>query len=186
MQEQPKGNETNWSFKDEASGQQLGAPENPGPPPSIDAITWTGSEFLDKQKTFSWYLGLAGVIAVVCGIIYLLGRDVFPVVFIIIISVLFAVVASRRPRQLQYTIDDNGLSVGRRGYSFADFKSFSLQQDGAIGYINLMPLKRLAMEVSIFYPPEEEQRVIEALSQHIPHDQVEEPMVDKLFKNFHF
>ena len=185
MQPNTDGNQADWSYSNEPDQSQLGAPEIPDRP-IVDTITWTGSEFLDKHKNATWYLSLAVIIAVICAVIYLIGRDIFPVIFIVIISILFAIVASRKPRQIQYSVSDSGLSIGRRTYSFADFKSFSLQQDGAIGYVNLMPLKRLALEVSLYYPPEEENRVIEAISSHIPHDQVEEPLVDRLFKTFHF
>ena len=151
-----------------------------------EPITWTGSEFIAQQKNAVWYLLLAVFIVVVCGVIYFISKDVLSVVFIAVMGVLFAIIAGRKPRQLQYQIDNHGLQVGQRSYSFNDFKSFSLQRDGAIGYVNLFPLKRLRNELSIYYAPEDEQRIFEALAQHIPNEQRVESMVDRLTKKIRF
>ena len=186
MQQDNNQEASNWAFKQEDQDYLSNTPQPPGPLPEFEAISWTGSEFLDRHKNLAWYISLGIFISVVCAVIYLLSRDLISIIFIAITGVLFAIIASRKPKQVQYIIDNKGIKIGNRTYSFADFKSFSIQRDGMIGYVNLMPLKRLLPELSIYYAPNEEQKILNALSLHIPHDQVEESLVDKLFKNLHF
>ena len=186
MQPQNQENTAGWSYKtDESQGPQ---PENNEPQvqASVDPISWTGSEFLDRHKDSSWYFLLALAIVVICGFVYLVSKDYLSVIFIAVMGFLFAIVASRKPKQLQYVITSQGIKIGSKDYKFGDFKSFSLQRDGAIGYINLLPLKRIATELSIYYAPQDEQRIYDAISQHIPHEQVRESLIDRAFKAFHF
>ncbi len=154
--------------------------------PHHEPISWSGSEFIAQHKTGSWYLGLFAFIALVCVVIYLLSKDILSIVFVIIMGILFAIIASKKPRQLQYMIDDQGLNIGSRHYPFNDFKSFSIMRDGAIGYISLQPLQRLRPELTIYYAPEDEARVFETLSTYLPHEERAERAVDKLARNIRF
>lgn len=180
-EQQPDG----WSFHVEGS-QPGQAPAEVAPAVRSNPIIWTGSEFLDKHKSVGWYFVLFLFIAIICGVVYVIGKDFISVGFIAVMGVLFAIIASRKPRQLQYLIDEQGIHIGRRIYNFFEFKSFSLQREGAIGYINLLPLKRLHPEIAVYYPPEEEQRIFDALAQHIPHEDHKESYVDKFTRLIRF
>lgn len=178
-----------WAFRVEegqASQTQSSQEVHPKDSQPTDPIAWTGSEFIAKHKDFAWYAGLTLFIAVVCVVIYFVSKDILSVVTIAVMGVLFGIIAGRKPRELQYQIDNYGLQVGQRRYLFSDFKSFSLQRDGAIGYVNLFPLKRLHTELTIYYAPEDEKRIFDALALHIPNEQRDESMVEKLIKKIRF
>ncbi len=184
MQEDQQNGEGTWAFHDdsEASVPQSQQPATANPQP----ISWTGSEFISNQKNGGWYLALTGFIIVICAIIYFISKDIISIVFIAIMGVLFAIIAGRKPRELQYSIDDQGVHVGQKSYMFTDFKSFSLNRHGAIGYVSLLPLHRFHNELSIYFPPENEQAIFDALATHIPNEQRRETSVDKLTKLIRF
>jgi hypothetical protein len=184
MQEDQVKEEATWEFHDESESTNMSSPAQQ--PSSFTPITWTGSEFIANQKGGAWYLGLIGFITLVCVVVYLISRDIVSVVFIAIMGVLFAVIASRKPRQLSYSIDEEGIKVGQRNYFFTDFKSFSLQHHGAIGYVSLLPLHRFRNELSIYFPPENEQAIFDALASHIPNEQRKETLTDKLVQLIRF
>ena len=169
----------------EGENNPSSAPPSAGPSP-IEPITWTGSEYLDRHKNTGWYLGLAGFIALVCAVVYIIGRDLLSVGFIALMGILFAIIAGRKPRQLAYAIDDQGLHIGQKSFGFNEFKSFSLQREGAIGYISLLPLRRFQPELTIYYAPEDEQRIFEALALRIPHEDHKETLIDKLIRLIRF
>lgn len=183
MDEQQAG----WNFKEENDSDF--SPTNS----SVDeknqhqeTISWVGSEFISNQKTYTWYLGLSGFIFIICLAVYLIGKDIISIFFIIIMGVLFGIIAGRKPRQLQYSIDDEGIRVGQKTFSYAEFRSFSLQRHGAIGYVSLLPFHRFHNELSIYFPPENEQQIFEALASRIPNEQRRENPADKLAKLIRF
>ncbi len=184
MQEGQEKNEDSWVFNDDSQAYNDSRQEEATIQNSV--ISWNGSEFIANQKTALWYFGLAGFIIVVCGIIYLISKDAISIIFVAIIGFLFAIIAGRKPRQLQYSIDEEGVHVGQRTYMFSDFKSFSFNRHGAIGYVSLLPLHRFHNELSIYFPPENEQQIFDVLSQRVPNEQRKETYTDKLTKLIRF
>lgn len=175
-----------WSFQVESERDPFIADSSHDTPSLQQPIAWTGSEFIAQHKNTGWYMGLFGCIALVCIVIFFISKDILSVIFIAIMGILFAIIASRKPRQLQFLIDNQGIHVGQRHYLFNEFKSFSLQKDGAIGYINLLPLRRLHPELSIYFAPEDAGRIFDALALHIPHEDHVEALVDKFIKKIRF
>lgn len=171
--------QTEWSYSQESEvGQAPVAPHQ--------SISWTGSEFIAQQKSSNWYLGLIAALTLACGVIYLISRDLISIVFVAIMGVLFAVIASKQPRQLQYIIDDQGITVGKHHYTFDEFKTFSIMRDGGIGYISLLPLQRIRPELTIYYAPDDEQKIFDVLASYLPHEDRHERMVDKFARTIRF
>lgn len=149
-------------------------------------VSWTGSEFIANHKNSKWFLSFFGILALGVAIIFILTRDYISAVSVAVVGILFAFLANHKPRQLLYKIDNSGISIGSKFYPFEQFKSFSLAQDGAIGYVDLMPMKRFMPDISIYFPPKEMEQVVAILSDHLPHHEDGERQIDKLAKRFRF
>jgi hypothetical protein len=184
-------NQDNFQYSPNQEGNGLVEPEqnseeNQKPAAEKKAVSWTGSEFIANHKDKKWFISFFGILALGVVIIFIVTTDYISAISIAIVGCLFAILANHKPRQLSYTIDNSGINIGRRFYPFEQFKYFSLAQEGAIGYINLMPLRRFMPDVSIYFPPEEEGNVISILSDHLPHHDGGERQIDKLAKKFRF
>lgn len=190
--QQVSGQESGWAFKPDGSSSptetenvKSASPEKSGGQ-NEPTITWTASEFIAHHKPPSWYAALFGGLLGLTGFAYFLTRDVVSVVTILIVGVLFAILASRKPRQLSFGLNSSGVTIGDKFYPFSQFKSFDVIHEGAVGCINLLPLKRFMPELSIYYPPEEEDKIIDALSENLPHNRREEQSFDRLMKRIRF
>src|SRR3981081_3134082 len=139
------------SVPQRAAPQQDPAPQRNEPVPAdhtvlpADAITWTASEFIDHNKSFSWYMMLGLAAAVLAAVVWLFTKDLFSTAVVVVGALVLGVYAAHKPRQLIYKLDDRGLTIGERYYAFAEFRSFSLVPEGAFASIELVPLKRFAM-----------------------------------------
>jgi hypothetical protein len=102
------------------------------------------------------------------------------------VGILFAILAGKQPRQLSYSLDTSGITIGEKFYSYEMFKSFTILEEGAIGCVNLLPLKRFMPELSIYYPPEEEEKILNVLTGSLPNDQKQEHSFDRLMKRIRF
>lgn len=151
-----------------------------------DSVTWTASEFVANHKTTGWYMLFTLCLGALGGIVYFITRDIFSISVIFVAGLLFIILASRKPRQLTYTVDQQGITMGEKFYPYSLFKSFGVGHEGVIGAINLMPLKRFMPELSIYYPAEDENKILDTLSEYLPHDQKEEAGVDRLLRRMRF
>ena len=174
----------NWAYQQENQPQQdtQSAPE----PQAHEPVSWTASEFIAHHKSAGWYTTVVASFAAVCLVIYLVTGDIVSVVAISIVVGLFLVVSSKKPRQQAYSVSNEGISVGQKFYPYADFKSFSLVHEGAVGYVSLMPLKRLMPEISIYFAPEDEARIIDVLAENLPNDQRGDKGLDRVMKQLRF
>ena len=152
-----------------------------------DAITWSASEYIAHHKSGGWY-GLFALIAlaILVAIYFITGGDILSVVVVAIVGIVFVMYAGRTPKEQQYSISDQGITVGSKTYSFHDFKSFSIIDEGAFSSISFMPLKRFMPVISIYYAPEHENEIVDALSVHLPFDQREADAIDRLMKKIRF
>lgn len=193
MQESP----TQGLFKPEAEP----LPQQPSYAPAYDSapepadismqhsgseVSWTASEFVVHEKSPMWYLAMIGGAALLSIIVYVITRDWFSTLVVIIAAAIFGVAAGRKPRQMQYAVDDHGVSIGRRFYPYGDFRSFSIAEDGPLRSVNFMPLKRFMPALSIYYDPADEQRIGEVLTAHLPMHEHKHDMTERLMRRMRF
>jgi hypothetical protein len=180
-QQQPT---SNWQFH--AEGAQVASPTQSAQPAAIGPIEWTASEYISHSKSPSWYLALIGGAVVFGAIIYLLTKDIISVVSIAVVALVFGIAASRKPRVLHYSIDAHGIKAGQKYFPLGSFKSFSVIQEGPVNSIYLLPLKRLMPALTMYYPPEEEKKILDALSSFLPEERRQQDTVDRLMRKIRF
>lgn len=155
-------------------------------PHHTSSVSWTASEFIEHDKDTMWFAGLAGVTLIVVAIIYFMTRDIFTAIIIMIAGILFGVAANRPPRNMQYTVDDHGVSIGAKTYPYADFRAFSVAQEGPLKSITFVPLKRFMPLLSMYYDPADEDEIAEVLSAHLPMQDHKADPLEQLMKRIRF
>ncbi len=175
-----------WSFRKE-SDPSVPDQESEPPPSTLEPISWTASEYVSHQKDIVWYLVLAAATLAVCGLTYWLSDgDLISVGSIAVVAALFGFLAGKKPREFQYTVNSKGIVMGGKLYSYSQFISFSIHHEGVLTSVNLWPLQRFMPDLSIYCPPDQEQNIIEFLSEHLPNEQRIEHPVDRLMKRIRF
>ena len=157
------------------------------PPSGADgSISWTASEFIAHQKSSGWYLVLMGSALVIAALVWLLTKDKVSAAVVIVGALLLAVYGARQPRQLDYRLDQQGLTVGARHYTYHLFRSFSIMPEGAFNSIVFMPLKRFSPLTTIYYSPEDEEKIVSMLAERLPMEPRKKDMVDRLMWRIRF
>jgi uncharacterized membrane protein len=151
-----------------------------------DPVSWRASEFIAHQKSISWYALLAGVVVLLAAIAFFLTPDFISSVVIIFCGILFGIYAGHQPRELQYSIDESSLIIGAKQYLLAQFRSFTTIKEGAITSITLLPLKRFAPSLTLYFSPEDEQPIVDKLSQRLPFEDRAHDPVDRLMRRIRF
>lgn len=149
-------------------------------------VEWTASEFVAHNKGASWYGLLALGAVVLAALIYFITRDTISAGIIVFVALLLGISAARKPRVLHYQVNGGGLAIGEKFYAYAEFKSFSLMQEGAFSSIMFLPLKRFMPPISIYYDPKDEDRIVEVLSYFLPMEARTHDLIDRIVKRIRF
>ncbi|HEX3568544.1 MAG TPA: hypothetical protein VHT70_02605 [Candidatus Saccharimonadales bacterium] len=174
--------EGQWDYKQNDADDAM--PEQQ-PPAAVD-IQWTASEYIAHQKTAIWYLLLFLATVVIAALVYLVTRDKISTGVVVLVAIIFGAAAGRRPRTLTYGLNFQGITIGNRFYPYSNFRSFSIVTEGAFSSIMLVPLRRFMPSLSIYYAPDDEQRIVEALADRLPVERGKYDLVERFMHRIHF
>jgi len=171
----------NWKYADEGTATTDTASASP-----ITPVQWTASEFIEHSKNLTWYLLLAVGTVVFAAGLYLLTKDKVAAGVVVIVALTFGILANHKPRELAYAVDETGVHIGEKTYPYASFKSFAIVQENAIESIWLMPLKRFMPILTIYFDPNDEEKITDVLGAFLPLENHELDPVDKLLHKIRF
>jgi hypothetical protein len=168
-------------------GPQENKPLSETPPqPGSGTIAWTASEFVAHDKSAGWYFMLITASAAISVVVYLISKDFVSVAVVLTAALLLSVYGSHKPRQLEYRLDAHGIGIGPKSYGYEEFRSFSVVPEGAFSSIVFMPLKRFSPPISIYYAPEDEDKIVGMLSDRLPFEEGRRDAIDSLMRRIRF
>ncbi|HSW66008.1 MAG TPA: hypothetical protein VLI54_02625 [Bacillota bacterium] len=182
--------EGSWQYTPGAgTGVPVGGADNQSAAagaPNPNGVEWTASEFVAHQKGIGWYLLFGGIGLVVAVVVYIITHDVFSVVVIGVLAGILGYATSRKPRVMTYRLDRNGLTIGQKFHPYGQFKSFAVIDEGAFASITFEPMKRFMPPVSIYFSPEDEQKIVSALASRLPMQPAGRDTFDQMLRRVRF
>lgn len=173
---------------EEESGKDFykSAPSKAAKPDTGGQIAWTASEYIQHSKGIAWYIVAALIIIAIAALCFFIVKDIFTPVAVLIMGAILLVVSGRKPRTFSYEVSPHGIVVGSHEYTFNEFQSFGIIQEGAIESIILMPQKRWSPAINMYFSPEDGQQIFDILSEFLPFEQHERDMIDKFLHKIRF
>lgn len=180
-----------WENPEEGQGEQTTpgeeAPETPAPEvpaseassPADTPITWTAEEYIHIDKSPWWFVIFIIVVLGLISIdIFFLKSYTFSVL-VVVMAVAVIIYTRRPPRTLTYALSmQQGLYVGERLYHFDEFKAFGLIKDGEHNSIMLIPRKRFSPGVSVYFPEEAGEEIVDILGKRLPMENLKLDVID--------
>lgn len=146
-------------------------------------VTWTAQEYIHIEKGGVWYVLFAVVaLGLIALDIFILRSYTFSAL-VIVMAIAVIVYSRRPPRTIQYALSGRqGLYIGERLYPFGDFKAFGHIQDGIHHSIMLIPTKRFGFGVSVYFPEEVGEQLVDILGARLPMRPLKLDPLDRLIR----
>lgn len=171
--------ETNWKYTPEQADQAIASPKaEKAKKPS--SFSWTSTPGMANRKKPTWYFMLTLITVVIAGLIYILTKDKISTVAVVICGVLLAVYGFRKPKEIKYSINDVGFTIGDREYAFSQYKSYSVTDNGVFLIIAMTPLKRFMPYLYVSLTKDDETKVTQLINQNLPLEKTKTDPIDKL------
>jgi hypothetical protein len=184
--EQQSQNDSGADAAQEEQQDEATSDEQQSELPDVGEVTWSASEYIAHAKGSGWYVGLGLLIVLISAGVYFITRSIFSSIMVLVIGIAFGVVAARKPRTLQYTVDNIGVRIGDKGYPYSEIKSFSLVEDTAINSIQLVPFRRFMPPINIYFEAKDEDKILDIISNFVPHEEAGKDPIDHLMKRIKF
>lgn len=151
--------------------------------PDDTPTQWTAKEYVHLDKGPWWYILFIVIVLGLIAIDILLLKEWTFSVLVVVMAVALIVYIRRPPRDIQYSLSSRqGLYVGERLYHLSDFKAFGLIKDGEHHSIMLIPIKRFSPGVSVYFPEEAGERIVDILGQRLPMENLKLDAIDVLVR----
>ena len=175
-------------LRDEQNQSQQVAAQSPERIPLEDTpdnppVTWTAQEYVHIDKGIGWFVLFAVVVLGLVAVDIFFLKSWSFMALVIVMAIAIIVYIRRPPRVLTYALSPvQGLYVGERLYTYDEFRTFGLIRDGEHYSIMLIPRKRFAAGVSVYFPEEAGERIVDILNQHLPISELKLDAVDILIR----
>lgn len=124
--------------------------------------------------------------AVLAVVVYFTTKDKISAAVLAVAGIALAAYGARLPRQLQYSLNGMSLTIGQKSYGLDLFRSFSIIDDGAFSSIVFMPMKRFAPQVTVYYDPKDEEKIVTLLAERLPMEDRQRDAVEKFMRRIRF
>lgn len=155
-------------------------PDNPMEETLVEPIVWQAEEFEIHQRSWIWYLVTTIVFAVL--LIYTIYTRQWLLVAIVVVIGLILYLSNRiKPRLMQYRIDEQGLHINDRTFTFDQLKNFWFYDKAGRSYLSAISTFRLMPVITVQIDPELKSSIRTTLSKAVPESgRKDEDLVDKI------
>ncbi len=144
-------------------------------------VNWEAREYIAREKNTVWYVCFAIVVIALSVVAVILKQYTF-LALIIVAAIALVVYSIRPPRVLHYSLSNKGLSEGNNLYTFGDFKSFGVLSEENHYSIVLIPKKRFAASVVVYFPETSGEEIVDIFGAHLPMEPVKLDVLDRLVR----
>ncbi len=147
-----------------------------------EPITWVAYEYIHQEKGTMWFVVFAVIIAALLALSVFLMKSWSFAALLAVIAVVVVIYSRRPPRELTYTLGDDGLLVDQKLHKFTDFKSFGVVRDGQEFSVMLIPTQRFQPGVTVYFPEEAGEAIVDLLGARLPMKDLKLDAVDRLVR----
>lgn len=189
----PQGGQGGEFYQSASPAPFVGSPDDHAAPVAAPAhgslppatITWEASEYVHTDKGGMWIVGLVLVTLAVAGVALYLQAWTF-LVLVVVMGVAMGVFAFRPPHTLRYTLTDQGVQIGEKLFKYSDFRAFGILEDGAFFTMTLIPVKRFAPALSVYFAEAQGEDIVDIVGAHLPMEHVEPDAIDHIMRRLRF
>lgn len=158
-------------------------PAQPEESPVDDQVVqWRATEYIQQDKNTPWFVAFALVTLGLMAIAIFVIQSWTFAVLVPVMAVALLTYTQRPPRLMSYSMSRKGLHVNDHLYPFVDFKAFGVIHDGAEYSIMLVPTKRFRPGVSVYFPENVGEQLVDMLGTRLPMRELHLDFVDRLIR----
>lgn len=145
-------------------------------------VSWQAQEYIHQEKSGLWFVLFGIVLFILMALAILLMKSWTFAVLLVVIAVVILFFAKRPPRIMSYSLSNKGLHIGDQLHAFSDFRAFGVIHDGQEYSVMLIPTKRFLPGVSVYFPEEAGEQIVDALGSRLPMQELHLDVVDKIVR----
>lgn len=151
----------------------------------VQPIQWQAPEYVQERRSPWWFIGfwVVAILLMVAAIFII--RSVSFAVLIPAMAAALMIYSHRPPRILNYVLSTKGIYINEKLHPLGEFKSFGIMRDESIPSVILLPVQRFRPGLTVHFPMELGEAVVDMLGQRIPMQEIKLDAFDKIIRKLH-
>lgn len=150
-----------------------------------EPIQWQAPEYVQERRSPWWFIVFWLIVAVIMAVAAFAIQSITFVVLVPVMAAALMLYSHRPPRELNYVLSPKGLYINEKLHSMSEFRSFGIAKDEAIPSLMLIPTKRFRPALTVHFPVEYGEAIVDALGSRIPMQELKLDVFDKLIRKLH-
>jgi hypothetical protein len=176
--------ETQFSPEPPVVATESSQPPQPQPEaPSQDVtqpIQWQGPEYIEHARSRMWFVGFWLVVVLLMAAAFFVVRSWSFAILVPAMAAALMIYSHRPPRMLSYVLSAKGLYINDQLHPIQEFRSFGIQQEEAMPALVLIPVKRFRPGMTVYFPQELGESIVNLLGAHIPMQELKPDAFDRI------
>lgn len=149
-------------------------------------IQWSIQDDVQRKRGPLWHIVWIAIIvvSVIVALVvhYFTGWwQLWSEVGLAVIIFLTLILVNRRPvGQIDYSIDNAGLSIGDKLHPFSEFRAFGVANVNGVWMATLIPTKRWAFATTMTLPDDQGEAIVDQLGDQLPMEEISPNLADEL------
>jgi len=153
--------------------------------PERQPVQWQAPEYLQDHRSPWWFIAFWAVAIIFMVIAVLLIKSWSFAVLIPAMAAALTIYSHRPPRMISYVLSDKGLYINEKLHPMTEFKSFGIVSDESFPSIMLIPVKRFRLGLTVHFPAEAGEAIVDLLGSRIPMQEIKFDFFDRLTRQLH-
>ena len=153
--------------------------------PDQQPVQWQAPEYLQEHRSPWWFISFWAIVIIFMVIAVVLIRSWSFAILIPAMAAALTIYSHRPPRQISYVLSDKGLYINEKLHPMNEFKSFGVVQGESLPSVMLIPVKRFRPGMTVHFPPEAGEAIVDILGSRIPMQDIQLDFFDKLIHQLH-
>lgn len=158
-------------------------PEHPSVNPDEDQVVrWQATEYIHRDKGGMWYIAFALVVLALIALAIFVFKSITFAILILVMAAALIIYSRRPPEILDYTLSRKGLHINDKLYPYEQFKEFGLLHGDDQYSVVLVPRERFKPGVTVYFPEEAGEGVVDMLAARLPMHEAHIDMIDRVIR----
>ena len=146
---------------------------------SSNSISWEAEEYIVQSHNTIWYIGLFFITVALCVLAFFLQWWTF-LILVVLSAITILISTLRPPRRIKYSLNQDGLTEGNSLHKYEDFRAFGILKENSNFSAVLIPKKRFALSVKVYFPGNSGEAIVDALGARLPMEEVKMDFLDRI------
>lgn len=146
---------------------------------SSNSISWEAEEYIVQSHNTIWYIGLFVTTVALCVLAFFLQWWTF-LILVVLSAITILISTLRPPRRIKYSLNQDGLTEGNSLHKYEDFRAFGILKENSNFSAVLIPKKRFALSVKVYFPGNSGEAIVDVLGARLPMEEVKMDFLDRI------